>query len=433
MLKRISKKQYLYGFLVLIILTYLVLKAIKTGNDINVYLFAAESFLKGDNIYTNNPYNFYLYSPLFAFLLSPLTHLPWAIARIIWLLLNVACLIRVFNICRDFATKHLALKGKYYKWWLAIILILSFGFVNHNVNLGQITILILWLTVEAMVLADKKMYVKAGLLLALGISFKIIPAIVLGYWFLQGKFKAISASLIFVGVTFILPSFYTSWQKNIDLHQTWAKTINPDREKYAFENNNGCQSLNAILPAYFYTFSEDDKATLYGLNRKIADIDYTPLKNVLQILRIFFLLSVAVIVFYKAAHRREKWLYRWWQMAYLLLVTLLVFPHQMKYSMLYFVPVAAYIVYYFLSLLQANVKLDTTHKTIGILSALLIFILSIMGRDIIGSYLVNLLDFYHFMGLSNIIFVGIYYYCTPYRLNTLLSGKTKTSIQSSNL
>tara|TARA_R110001592_G_scaffold237306_14_gene496463 strand:+ start:2563 stop:3852 length:1290 start_codon:yes stop_codon:yes gene_type:complete len=411
-------------FLVLVV--YLVFKAIDSnvGNDINVYLFAAESYINGENIYTNNPYNFYLYSPLFTLLLAPLTLLPWELSRTLWLFINIACLWRIFVIIRAYCQDHIALNKRNYRVWVGVLVILSLGFVNHNVNLGQITILILWLTLEAIVKSNSGQWAKAGLLLALGINIKIIPIIVIGYWFLQGKFKAIAATFIILGISFIVPALYSGWERNAELHQTWAETINPDREKYAFENNNGCHSLNAVLPAFFYTFPEGDSPTLGNLNRKIVSMDYDTLKNILQFLRIFLLLSVAVIVFYKAAHRRNTYLYAWWEMSYLLLVSLLVLPHQMKYSMLYFVPIAAYVVYYFLLLIQRKTNLSNGHKMVGTISAILIFVLSIMGRDIIGDDIVNFLDFYHFMGISNLIFVGILYYCTPYRLNQVLSGKS---------
>ena len=422
----VKGKSWLGWSIFLLLLVYLVLKAIdeNVGNDINVYLYAAQSYINGENMYTSNPYNFYLYSPLFALLLSPLSLLPWELSRCLWLFLNIACLWRIFTVIKNYCQNHLALNKKNYRIWVGMLVVLSFGFVNHNVNLGQITILILWLTIEAIEKAYKGQWAKAGLLLALGINIKIIPIIVIGYWFLQGKFKAIATTFLVLGFTFLAPAIFSGWQRNAELHQTWAKTINPDREKYAFENNNGCHSLNAVLPAFFYTFPEGDSPTLGALNRKIVSLEYSTLKNILRFLQIFFLLSVAVIVFYKAAHRRNNFLYHWWELSYLLLIGLLVLPHQMKYSMLYFVPVAAYVAYYFLLLIQQKILLNTVHKIAGIISLVLILVLSIMGRDVIGDDLVNFLDFYHFMGISNLIFVGILYFCTPYRFNQTLNKKT---------
>lgn len=411
--------------LLLLLIAFLISKAVfLKSNDINVYLFAAESYLNGANIYTNNPFNFYLYSPFFALILSPLIFLPNVVAVFLWLALNFFCLWRIFVITRDFAMKHMPLDKKHYRWWLAGVIVLSIGFVNHNVNLGQITILILWLTIEAITQVNKGNNYKAAALLAIGINIKIIPFIVIGYWFLQGKFKAIAATLLLLGLTFVIPALYSGWERNAELHSTWAETINPSREKYAFENNDGCVSLNAILPAYFYTFPEKDVSEWNGFERKIYSLDYNTLKNILQFLRIFFLLSVAVIVFYKAAHRRNNFLYQWWEISYVLLVSLIIFPHQMKYTMLYFVPIAAYVLYYFLRIHQSNVSVSKAHKTIGITAVVLIVILSIMGRDIIGRTAVDFLDFYGFMGLSNLIFIPILYYCTPYRFNKLTLGKT---------
>jgi hypothetical protein len=79
--------------------------------------------------------------------------------------------------------------------------------------------------------------------------------------------------------------------------------------------------------------------------------------------------------------------------------------------MLYFIPVAAYVIYFFL---DARGPLRTTlDHIVLVLAAIFMFILAITGRDFIGSYLVDVLDYYHFMGISNLLFVGALWYCRP--------------------
>lgn len=93
---------------------------------------------------------------------------------------------------------------------------------------------------------------QGAILLAMGINIKIIPLLALFYLFFKGKFNAIRLTIIFLAVSLLLPSLFIGHQYNMDLLQQWKKTISPAGEKYVFENNNGCQSLNAVLPAYFF-------------------------------------------------------------------------------------------------------------------------------------------------------------------------------------
>jgi hypothetical protein len=73
----------------------------------------------------------------------------------------------------------------------------------------------------------------------------------------------------------------------MDLLQQWKKTISPAGEKYVFENNNGCQSLNAVLPAYFFfDFGEKHETPPNGFTREIISVPYTLLVIILQLMRL---------------------------------------------------------------------------------------------------------------------------------------------------
>jgi len=49
-------------------------------------------------------------------------------------------------------------------------------------------------------------------------------------------------------------------------------------------------------------------------------------------------------------------------------------------------------------------------------SATLMLVLALMGRDIVGDRIVNTLDYYHYMGLVNLAFIGVLWACRPNRV-----------------
>lgn len=404
------------GLLVL----FFSLKAFDGGNDINVYLHASRALWYGNDIYSGNPYNDYLYSPLFAILLWPIAFLPWEVSRVVWALFNLFIIFRLWKIFSA-VLDHLKIH-KFRRRWHVVMILASAGFIIHNLNLGQITVLILWMTLEGILLIvrDNKPW-RGAALLALGISIKIIPLIALGYLFLKGKFRSIFYTILWTVLAFTLPVLFLGIEYNNELLGDWSNKINPTGERYVFENNNGCQSLNAVLPAFFYEFPADENIVeeQRPYERQIAQIPYSTLVVVLNVLRILLLLSVLLVVcFWNSGNLPFN---TYWQLAYLMLVSLIVFPHQMKYSMLYFIPAVGYLLAYYFYKRENRVVFSTREWIVLSVAGFQVLIMTISGRDIIGETAVDFLDYFHFMGLSNISFVAYLLLLNPQRLESKLT------------
>ncbi len=391
-------------FLFLLTLAIIIERAFIIGHDVNVYLFASKQILNGEDIYSGNPYNFYLYSPLFALILSPLSFLNMNVARVFFALLNLFLTLRMWQILLKLTRQSVSLTNRQIKLWNLFVFVISIGFLMHNINLGQITILILWLTIESLyqVLFKKRLWLGA-ILLVMGINIKIIPLLALFYIFVKGRFKASFLVGGFVVISLFLPSVFIGFNYNNTLLENWAQTINPGKEKYVFENNGGTQSLNAVLPAYFYDFNDRQEAPA-GLPRLIYSVDYHVLVVVLQGLRLLFVGIMVWVVLMQNRKKNPNSLFFLHQLGLLGLTTAIIFPHQQKYAMLYFVPAGAYMILFILgvvyNLSQTSVKLKLT----AFFAALLMWILATMGRDVYGDLMVNISDYYHFVGVNNLIF-----------------------------
>lgn len=429
----------LYILLAILFAGYLVVRTHRGGNDINVYLYAAQQLLEHQNIYIQNPFNFYLYSPLFALLLSPLTYFEMSVARVVWMAFNLALAVRLWFLLREMV---FALKPAQRHLWSFLVIVLSLGFLNHNFVLGQLTILILWLTLEGLMQIARGNNVFGAILLALGINFKIIPMLALFYLGVKGQFKALAFTLVCLGFTLLLPALFIGFKYNAELLSAWKNVINPSGERFAFEDNDGCHSLNAVLPAYFFDFTTIERSIEpYKRNvdypRRIVHVPYDTLKTILLISR---LLVLAVFFFalvprswlagdvrglfrrfseaLKKSFARRPGIAQFdpvvffWEVGLLCLVTLLIFPHQMKYSMLYFVPAGGYLIMCMMP--GTSVRVTSVGKLLLTLAGLLMIVLAVMGREIIGTHMVDVLDYYHFMGIANLVGLGVMWYVRPW-------------------
>jgi hypothetical protein len=401
-----NKTVLFWGMLSLLLMVFAGIKSYNEGMDANVYLYASKQLFSGDNIYTDNPYNFYLYSPFFAFMLWPFSVLGEA-GRALWGVFNMVLFLRLAYLFSQTVLSSLQLEKSTTRRWYFGAIILSFGMVLHNVSLGQITILILWLTFEGLhqVLVKEKK-ILGGILLGLGVIIKIIPGLALFYLALKKQFKAGIAAGITVGVCLILPALFIGLDQNTELLTNWEETINPSRDKYVFEFDNGTYSLNAVLPAYFYDFEGNNVTPPTTRTRQLLVLSDRGLMIFLQTLRVALALGLIFFVYY-TSKREKHTLYFIWEFAYLCLVTALIFPHQQKYAMLYFVPAGTYFLLFFLVGLKNNWKGTLSAKILGIAVVLLMLLFSAQGRDIIGNPATEFLDDYHTFGLINLLSVGL--------------------------
>lgn len=413
--KEHSKLKYLLFFLALGIGIYIILKSYHQGNDINVYLYASEQLSRGSNIYANNIYNEYRYSPLFALFLRPLSILPYEWARVIWALIATIAALRIGLIFKHIIQHKRKLSNALLVKWSLFSLLFSAGFFNNNLILGQITVLILWLTIEGLyqvLVLSKNSYGAA--LIALGINIKIMPIFALFYLFFKWKWKAVFISIVFLISSLFLPALFIGSQYNNELLHQWKDQINPTEERFIFEQDNGSHALSALLPAYFYAFEKQSDKKPKGWERTILPISYDNLLLILQAARVLLLLSFLFLLYYSHQQNSNAPIYYYWEISYLMLISFLIFPHQLKYAFFYFVPVGSYLILFIL--ISSKKVTSWSLKIATVLASFLLFFLAIMGRDFIGNTLINLIDYYCLVGIIAVVFLLLLLIFTPKKL-----------------
>jgi hypothetical protein len=311
----------------------------------------------------------------------------------------------LWKIISNLIAASITINQKTKDWLTIIVAIVSIGYLNDNIILGQITIVILWLTFEGLYqISFRNKNAFGSLILAIGISIKIIPIIGLFYLVIKGKFKATVFCICFIISSLLLPSIFVGHTYNSKMLQNWAETVNPSSKNFVFENDDGVHSLNALLPAYFYTF-KDGYPPKVKLKRQITSLSTETLAFIMQATRLILLFSFLILVYYQYKRKGTESIYFYWNLSYLALISTLIFPHQPYYAMLYFVPAGSYLILFIILGIRSKWAISMKYKAIALSASLLMLLISIKGRDTLGDTFLEILNFYHFEGLVNLIFL----------------------------
>jgi hypothetical protein len=133
----------------------------------------------------------YTYLPFNTLLFLPLSFLPYPAAVVVWRLLNLALL--VFAVWLISKTLALSLNAK--AALIVGVIVFNFDPLIYNLAIGQINLLILLLIVGTAYAWTRHREVLAGVLLALGVSIKLAPAVLFLYFLWKRGFRLVAASI----------------------------------------------------------------------------------------------------------------------------------------------------------------------------------------------------------------------------------------------
>jgi hypothetical protein len=342
------KNKYVILVAVLVVLAYLVYAAIPK-HDFYIYLLAAQDMFAGKNMYQATYVDgyHYFYSTLFTCIIYPFSFLPFFAAALIWLLLNIVCLIRIIKIASNYFNIRV-LPAKQQWIFLAMCTLACIKFVMSNIEAQQITIIILWMVLEGLEKIWKGKIVLGALLIALAINFKLLPILLLPYLIYRREFLATLLIVLFYGISLELPVLIIGTERNKFLLSEWWNLINPTNQRHVVDTDEGgFASITTWLSTLLVY--QAPKANELQMKRNIADISITQLGYVINITRLLFLAFSLYFLRTMPFVKKAGKTHRFWELSYFLLITPLLFPHQQYYSFLFAAPALCYIYYRFMT------------------------------------------------------------------------------------
>lgn len=388
-------KRPLFYLMALVLLIFLVLKSFHFG-DFKVFLEAAKLVGKGESPYhqwlfvSQNVYCKYFYSPLWAVLLIPFSYLPFYVTNFLWLTANVWFLYRIWMLLSKYV--HLdTLPKKQYQWVLMLTLLMSVRFILHNFEMIQMTIFLLWGSLESLRFVEKKKRVAGGILLALVINIKILPIVLVPYWLYRKEYKAFGLTLIFSLLFLLLPAIFLGWNSNLTLLTDWWREINPSNTEHLLETDLGFHSLTALIP----TLLTKTKGPL-PFARNLFNMDSSMAIAILNGVRLVLIVAAIRFLKWPPFVRATSQLQELYELSYLFLLVPLIFPHQQKYAFVFILPALFYLSYFITVTHDSTKNREIKGKRVTLIILLIFtFILMTLTTDgLIGKRLSELTQYY---------------------------------------
>lgn len=342
--KQISSSA-LKGFFHLLLLSLIIISGFSYYQKIHLYLLSSEQgdfacFFNAALMLREglNPYDFelarahydtlglrfrfapYLFLPLYAYLIQPLTYLSYTQAKLIWLIINHVLLFSSIWLMFILVRKRNFLD--IFNFSLLFSLTLFFKPILTGLIEGQIHLLILFLLLASLISLRYRYCILSGLFLALGIHFKLFPAILLIFFLLKKDYKSafwtIFFFLIFISVDVLIMKrayLYISYLKNV-LPELWkVKVITIS------------QSLPSFLMRIF-------TCNFYGCLIDFNSLVVSWLGRILS----FILLLISLYSLGSLKKKRESFLIYSLQYFFLILVEILIAPRGWNHYFVWFLP-----------------------------------------------------------------------------------------------
>lgn len=200
------------------VMAWLLWRGLKVGThgsiDIFDFYWAAEAFYQGKDIYAVGDPG-YIYPPLLAFLMQPLTLLGETAAATLWVFLNAALASFLCWLGVDTARRALGVAWPRERTIIAscaTFLFLADGFRNElewgNCNLvilAPVLLAVRWLATRP---------VLAGVLLAFAAALKYLPILFLVWLVARRQWRAAAAMLVALVALLLLPALEVGWSRN---------------------------------------------------------------------------------------------------------------------------------------------------------------------------------------------------------------------------
>ncbi len=417
-------KWYTYLGVVFLLLV-LVFEAKNESGDLTIFLDASRDLLEGKNIYTAkyNEWYHYYYDTLFALILVPFTFLPLFLVKLIWLGLNVFFVVRIWKIITSWLPiGGFSTKQKTFFTLLSFIFILAF--LRDNFHLTQVTIFILYFTIEGLHLIAQGKKIAGSFLIAFAITVKLLPLVFIPYLLYRKEWKAFGYTWMMIVLLLFAPGLLIGLDYNHYLLIERWNLLNPTNTAHVLDTSErSFHSISTLFSTLFVAESGDIYALPY--RRNLLDIPLETLSTLINIARLLFVGSTLYFLASKPFQPAKSNLQKLYEISYICLIIPLIFPHQQHYAFFFIFPASTYLWFYFTRIHVDNHsvskrKLPKKNKIIMIIFLCLVYLMT-NGHFILGTFN-QVFDHYKILTYGVFILCGMLAYYSPTKLSRAMNN-----------
>ena len=218
------------------------------GNDLTMYLDAAQALIAGQNPYAIGGTLPYMYPLFLAAALGPLTVVPRDVAIVVWFLVSVASLVVAARVAVGLAQERgIVRPGVSLTVPLVALWFLLFDPIQNNLLNGQVNFQILLLCMLCLRAFLGRRAVGSAVSLAAAIAVKLTPALLLGFLGIRRRWAAIVLCLGLSAVFVLAPVAFPGAQGG-QAYRTYLHSILLPRLHSEYPAHRGVRfSVNGVL------------------------------------------------------------------------------------------------------------------------------------------------------------------------------------------
>lgn len=413
-IQRILSSKYTLYFFFGVLALYCV-KIARSPSDFTVFLEAARYLSEGNVPYgewlyvSEGYFCHYFYSPFWATILLPLGKTSPFIIQMVWLLLNLFFLFRLGLLLEAY------IKTKVANWVWLILLVFSVRFLLYNLEMVQMTIFLLWGSLESLRLMRTKNWLWGSLLLAFVINVKIMPVVLIPYLLYRAHYKFVFLVILFLGILILLPGFILGWSFNWEVHLAWFDAINPINTEHSLETDLGPHSLTAWIP----TLLTETKGIIDS-KRHIVNLGTENAILVMNLVRIGLILSVLLVLKWPPFKKLDSTYLQLYEISYLFFLIPLIFPHQQKYAFFCLLPAWFYLILQWQKLKTNKERDAKSRRSFNGLTITLGFsflLMTLTTDGLIGRELNEWAQHYKLITIGAVVLIPTFFLISPKQLS----------------
>lgn len=388
---------------------------IKNNKDFDIFIGASKLVFEGKSCYnvwlkSGSEGLKYFYSPLFAVLLFPLKDLSQLAYDFIWMVINLFIIYRIFRLMPLFLPlKNISQTKK--NAFVLLLLASTIRYILDNLDLGQMTLILVWASLESMLLIFEKKYLYGSALLALIINIKLIPVTLVFYLIYKKEFRAVFFTISFFILYLYIPALFVGHTFNNELLHQWLNSLSGTALN-SIREDVGRPSLSSLIPSLLMK-----TPIQFGLNRNFIDLQEETVGLILNVIRLVILLVLAYI-FGKPFQSIQNKKTMYYDLSLICLVTPLIFPHQGKYSFFYLLPAYSYCLYELIKLKKIQSKLNRTYQKTLLLVLISFSAVTLTTDGLIGRKASDFTEYFHFISYGSIALLIAMSFLKPKRVFT---------------
>jgi hypothetical protein len=206
------------------------LRRTATRGDVEVYIHGARLMLAGEHIYgTPEPrgQQYYLYLPLFALLVAPLTFIPFNAAVVLWAALTAALAWWiVVAFFRSMTGESFLLLPHKARWVIGFFtILLTLRALLYHMDIGQANLLVMAVVVFGLGLLATGRPFAAGAAIGLSIVLKIVALPLSILFFVQGRVRVVTGIACGIAVGLLLPAVFLGFERNLSYVSYWLNDV----------------------------------------------------------------------------------------------------------------------------------------------------------------------------------------------------------------